>query len=79
MSKINSQSFTSTNSSTADKKKRMAAYCRVSTKDDILLRSLENQIDYYLHLGRNHKDWEMVGALCGQGRIWHVSEAALWF
>jgi DNA invertase Pin-like site-specific DNA recombinase len=48
-------------------KKRMAAYCRVSTKDEILLKSLENQISYFLHLGGNNDSWHLVGLYVDRG------------
>ena len=48
--------------------KRMAAYCRVSTKDDILLKSLENQIAYFLHLGKDQQNWNMVGLYVDRGK-----------
>jgi len=45
----------------------MAAYCRVSTTDAVLLKSLENQIGYYLHLGAQRPSWNMVGIYVDRG------------
>lgn len=53
---------------TTQKKLRLAAYCRVSTKDDILLKSLENQIDYFLHLGNSSNNWNLVGLYVDRGK-----------
>lgn len=42
-------------------KKRVAAYCRVSTLLDEQQDSLENQTTYYSHLIRNNNEWEFAG------------------
>jgi len=48
-------------------KKRVAAYCRVSTKDEILLKSLENQISYFLYIDINNINWDLVGLYVDRG------------
>lgn len=53
---------------TTQKKIRIAAYCRVSTKDEILLNSLENQIEYFLDIAQHHEDWELVGVYVDRGK-----------
>lgn len=49
-------------------KLRVAAYCRVSTQQDDLLNSLENQIEYYLDTVAKKPDWELVGMYTDKGR-----------
>ena len=39
---------------------RVAAYCRVSTKHDVQMGSLENQIQYYTEFIRNKPHWQLV-------------------
>ena len=39
---------------------RVAAYCRVSTKHEVQLGSLENQIQYYTEYIRNKPCWQLV-------------------
>ena len=41
-------------------KKRVAAYCRVSTDSDAQLGSLENQMAAFRHQVSLHEDWELV-------------------
>ena len=41
-------------------KKRVAAYCRVSTDSDAQLGSLENQMEAFQHQLALHNDWELV-------------------
>ena len=43
------------------KKKRVAAYCRVSTTHDAQLDSLSSQIEYYQKYVSRRWDWELVG------------------
>ena len=43
------------------KKKRVAAYARVSTEKDEQQNSYDAQIDYYTTLIRNNPEWEFVG------------------
>lgn len=42
------------------KKKRVAAYARVSTEKDEQQNSYDAQIDYYTTLIRNNPEWEFV-------------------
>ena len=42
------------------KKKRVAAYARVSTEKDEQQNSYDAQIDYYTALIRNNPEWEFV-------------------
>ena len=43
------------------KKKRVAAYARVSSGKDAMLHSLSAQISYYSKMIQSHGDWEYVG------------------
>ena len=42
-------------------KKRVAAYCRVSTLQDEQEESLKSQLQYYSNYIASHKDWEFAG------------------
>jgi len=44
-----------------DQKKRVAAYCRISTEFEEQHKSLEAQMNYYENLILNNPDWEFVG------------------
>lgn len=46
---------------------KVAAYCRVSTKADIQLRSLENQVSHYTHYIRSKTNWRFVGIYFDDG------------
>ena len=41
--------------------KKVAAYCRVSTDQEIQLRSLETQQEYYENLIKSKPGWQFVG------------------
>ncbi|WP_088227362.1 recombinase family protein [Desulfosporosinus sp. FKB] len=43
------------------KKKRVAAYARVSSNKDAMLHSLSAQVSYYSDYIQNHPDWQYVG------------------
>ena len=43
------------------KLKRVAAYARVSSGKDAMLRSLSTQVSYYSNLIQNHSGWQYVG------------------
>ena len=43
-----------------DQQLRVAAYCRVSTKHEEQLRSLDVQIGYYTSYIQNHSNWVLV-------------------
>ena len=45
----------------APKKKRVAAYCRVSSGKDAMLHSLSAQVSYYSELIQNHSGWQYAG------------------
>ena len=49
-------------------KLRIAAYIRVSTKDELQLDSYENQRKHYLQLIENNTDWELVGIYGDKGK-----------
>ena len=51
----------------AGKKKRVAAYCRVSTEHEEQEGSFKNQVDYYTKLINNTADWEMAGIFADDG------------
>lgn len=42
-------------------RKRVAAYCRVSTDSEDQLHSYRPQVDYYTKMITNEKDWMMAG------------------
>jgi site-specific DNA recombinase len=44
-----------------ERKKRVAAYARVSSGKDAMLHSLSSQIGYYSELIQKHSDWEYAG------------------
>lgn len=44
-----------------ERKKRVAAYARVSTGKDAMLHSLSSQVAYYSALIQKHGDWEYAG------------------
>src|SRR5690606_1856105 len=48
-------------------KKKMAAYCRVSTDQLEQLSSYEAQVDYYTTYISNHPDYEMAGIYADEG------------
>jgi len=61
-----------TNSSTApaialSRKKRVAAYARVSTEQDAQQNSYEAQIEFYTNFIRNEPDWDFVGIYADEG------------
>lgn len=49
-------------------KKRVAAYCRVSTDKDAQLESLDNQMESFRYQLALHDDWELVGIYADEGR-----------
>ena len=48
-------------------KKRVAAYCRVSTEEDNQQNSYATQVNYYTELITSHPDWEMAGIFADEG------------
>ena len=61
-----------TNSSTAtaialSRKKRVAAYARVSTEQDAQQNSYEAQIEFYTNFIKNEPDWDFVGIYADEG------------
>ncbi len=49
------------------KKRRTAAYARVSTDSDEQFTSYEAQIDYYTQYIKSHDDWEFVKVYADEG------------
>ena len=49
------------------KKKRMAAYCRVSTDQEEQLSSYENQVQYYKNYIQNNPEYEYAGIYADEG------------
>jgi len=49
------------------RKRRVAAYARVSTDDDEQLTSYENQVRHYTQHIQNHEDWEFAGVFTDEG------------
>ena len=45
----------------APRKRRVAAYARVSTDHEEQLTSYEAQVDYYTNFIKGHADWEFCG------------------
>ncbi len=52
---------------TANKKIRVAAYCRVSSEQDEQLNSFENQVTYYTNYINSTPDYEMAGIYADEG------------
>lgn len=50
-----------------DIKLRVAAYCRVSTDEERLLGSFENQIEYFTKLITENRKYELVGIYSDEG------------
>ena len=48
-------------------KKRVAAYCRVSTELEEQQGSFKNQVDYYTSMIEGRDDWEMAGLFADDG------------
>jgi DNA invertase Pin-like site-specific DNA recombinase len=46
---------------------KVAAYCRVSIKEDEQLRSLENQVHHYTHYIKNKPNWRFIGIYYDKG------------
>lgn len=53
---------------TAPKRKRVAAYARVSSGKDAMLHSLAAQVDYYSSYIRCHPGWEYVGVYADEAK-----------
>lgn len=51
----------------AEKKIRMAAYCRVSTDQDEQLNSFENQVEYYTRYINENPKYELAGIYADEG------------
>ena len=49
------------------KRKRVAAYARVSTGKDAMLHSLSAQVSYYADLIERTPGWEFVGVYSDEG------------
>lgn len=49
------------------KRKRVAAYCRVSVEKDAMLHSLANQVSYYQDLIRANPEWDFAGIYADAG------------
>ena len=50
-----------------ERKKRVAAYARVSSGKDAMLHSLSSQVAYYSSLIQKHGDWEYAGVYADEG------------
>ena len=48
-------------------KKRVAAYCRVSTDEEEQESSFENQVSYYTKRINDNPEWQMVGIFADEG------------
>lgn len=51
-----------------EQKKRVAAYCRVSSGKDAMLHSLSSQVSYYSELIQSHSDWEYAGVYSDEAK-----------
>lgn len=49
------------------RRKRVAAYCRVSSSKDMMLHSLSNQVSYYSDYIQKHIGWEYAGVYVDEG------------
>lgn len=49
------------------RKKRVAAYCRVSTELEEQQSSFKNQVEYYTNMINNRPDWELAGVFADDG------------
>ena len=49
------------------RKLRVAAYCRVSTEQEELESSFENQVEYYTNLIKSNPEWEFAGIFADRG------------
>lgn len=56
------------NQSQIQKKKRVAAYARVSCGKDTMLHSLKTQIDYYRDLINHHPEWAFAGIYADEAK-----------
>lgn len=48
-------------------RKRVAAYCRVSTEEDNQQNSYATQVNYYTELITSHPDWDLAGIFADEG------------
>ena len=55
------------NSKNADKKLRVAAYCRVSSTSDEQLISYQNQVMHFKNYIRSNADYELIGIYADEG------------
>ena len=60
-------SLTDRRRKTVIERKRVAAYCRVSTDSEDQLHSYRSQVDYYTNMITNEKDWMMAGVYADEG------------
>ena len=51
-----------------ERKKRVAAYARVSSGKDAMHHSLSAQVSYYSNLIQNHGDWLYMGVYADEAR-----------
>lgn len=49
------------------KRKRVAAYARVSVESEPMLHSVNAQISYYSKLIQNNPDWDYIGVYADRG------------
>lgn len=56
-----------TNGETVSQKKRVCAYCRVSTNNEEQLESYENQVSYYTNYIQNKSEWSFVDIYADEG------------
>ena len=50
------------------RKRRVAAYARVSTDHEDQISSYEAQVDYYTKYIKSRSDWEFAGLFADEGR-----------
>ena len=60
------------------KKRRVAAYARVSTDNEEQLTSYEAQVDYYTNYIQGRDDWEFAGVYTDEGITGFVTEKMRW-
>jgi len=49
-------------------KKRVCAYCRVSTEDDCQISSFDLQVEHYMNFINANKYWEFAGVYSDYGK-----------
>ena len=54
------------------RKKRVAAYARVSTEKDAMLHSLSSQVSYYNELMQSNPEWEYAAVYADESKVTEI-------